>query len=123
MERLTDYFDIEQRGRYFNVTWPGHETRVVTTPNRARLLLEILFDQIKVNCAVLLLTDGTRKDMLHINLQLWWNSPEDCSYHIIKGLGDFRVAGARLDNQTQAENFVENLEKRIMWNRLKNTEL
>jgi len=125
MEQLTDYFKItEYSGRQtqaqFLVSWPGYERQVATNVPKTCGLLNILFDKIKLDQPLLKIIDFHKSGeyTMYINLAVYWQNPEVLINHMIN-FDRHLVVGAVLPTREQAEHLVEELEKRIVWMRLR----
>ena len=121
MELLTNYFKFEQLpSGAWTITWPGHIDEVVTTVTKACNLLELLFNKVKVDEAQLLIhgVHDKKEYTLYINASVYWQNINVAIGHMID-FDKHRVVGVKFNHQKQAETLVEELEKRLVWNRLK----
>lgn len=105
----------------YSVTWPGYEFVLVNDAAKALRLLEILFDVVGVDEAMIgVQEDGRDNDWrtMHISNVLWWE--ESSRKYMAERLAKYRVPGVRFTDIYQAEKFKDHMEKRLAWKRLSN---
>lgn len=119
---MTDIFVINDLpdGTY-SVAWPGYEHKIVNNPGKVLTLLEIMFDVVGVDEAMIGVQESGRDNdwrTMYISGMLWF---EDCGReHIAKRLAAYTIPGVRFTDIYQAEKFKDHLEKRLAWRRLSN---
>lgn len=119
---MTDRFVINDlpNGTY-SVTWPGFEYNVVNNPGKVLKLLEILFDVVGVDEAMIGVQESGRDNnwrTMHISAMLWFTAFD--REHIAKRLAEYTIPGVRFTDIYQAEKFKDHMDKRLMWSRLSN---
>lgn len=105
----------------YSVTWPGYEVVLVNDAAKALRLLEIMFDVVGVDEAMIgVQEDGRDNDWrtMHISNVLWFD--EHSREHMAWEMAKYRVPGVRFTDRYQAEKFKDHMEKRLMWKRLSN---
>lgn len=105
----------------YSVTWPGHEYRVVNDAAKALRLLEIMFDVVGVDEAMIGVQESGRDndwDTWHISNILWFD--EHSREHMAWEMTKYTIPGVRFTDQYQAEKFKDHMEKRLAWKRLSN---
>ena len=105
----------------YSVTWPGHEYRVVNDAAKALRLLEILFDVVGVEEAMIGVQESGRDNdwrTMHISNVLWWE--EDNRTNLAWEMTRYTIPGVRFTDIYQAEKFKDHMEKRLAWKRLSN---
>jgi hypothetical protein len=105
----------------YAVTWPGYEHIVVNKPSKVLTLLEILFDHVGVDEAMIGVQESGRDNdwnTMHISGILWLE--EHSRRYMAERLAKYVVPGVRFTDIYQAEKFKDHLEKRLAWNRLSN---
>jgi hypothetical protein len=101
----------------WSVTWPGFEMAVADSTRKVSTLLEILFDELKLDQAHLCVVSRNGEfDTFTIARAAYARAQGD-------GLGDYvaghyRVGGVRFRQEDQARAFLEIMEQRLMWRRL-----
>ena len=109
---MSSPFEINIAKQGYAVTWPSFHN-IYGNP-ACYNLLKILFDQIKVNEAMLLLNDN---NMVTINSIIWYsNQGEQYSEWL---MSQYNVTGAVFKKKSEAEELQTELEKRFMWKLLK----
>ena len=119
---MTDRFIINDlpNGTY-SVTWPGYERNVINNPSKALKLLEILFDVVGVDEAMIGVQESGRDNnwrTMHISAMLWFTAFD--REHIAKQLAEYTIPGVRFTDIYQAEKFKDHMEKLLVWARLSN---
>lgn len=103
----------------WSVTWPGYEYQVVDNPGKALALLEILFEVVGVDEAMIGLYERGRDNdwrTWHISNMLWL---EDQGRKLMASrISDYVVPGVKFTDIYQAEKFKDHMEKRLAWKRL-----
>jgi hypothetical protein len=119
---MTDRFIINDlpNGTY-SVTWPGYERNLVNDPGKVLKLLEIMFDTVGVDEAMIGIQESGRDNdwkTMHISSFAWleYHSRE----HMAKRLAEYTIPGVRFTDIYQAEKFKDHMEKRLVWARLSN---
>lgn len=105
----------------YSVTWPGHEVVLVNNPGKALRLLEIMFDVVGVDEAMIGIQQPGRDndwDTWHISNMLWFD--EQGREHMARQLAEYNIPGVRFTDIYQAEKFKDHMEKRLAWKRLSN---
>lgn len=111
-------FVIRDLPQGWSVSWPGYEYVLVNNFKKAGQLLEILFDAIKINEAQLAIRKETwsedRTEILHVGVSAWWQDPHGLAQY----LTDFVVTGIKFNELTEAEQFKQHMDQRLMWRKL-----
>ena len=105
----------------YSVTWPGHEFVLVNNPGKALGLLEIMFNVVGVDEAMIGIQQPGRDNdwsTWHISNMLWFD--EKGRDHMAMRLAEYNIPGVRFTDQYQAEKFKDHMEKRLAWKRLSN---
>ncbi len=105
----------------YSVTWPGHEVVLVNNPSKALRLLEIMFDHVGVDEAMIGIQQPGRDNdwsTWHISNMLWFD--EQGREHMAKQLAEYNIPGVRFTDIYQAEKFKDHMEKLLVWKRLSN---
>jgi len=103
----------------YSVTWPGHEYDVVDGPSKVLKLLEIMFEVVGVDEAMIGLYERGRDNdwrTMHISNMLWLE--DHGREHMAKRLAEYTIPGVRFTDIYQAEKFKDHMEKRLMWAQL-----
>lgn len=103
------------------VTWPEYEHHVVGSATAALKLLEILFDIIKVDEAMVGVQQRGRDNdwhTMHISSSVWFDQHH--REHLVEKLANYVVPGVRFNTRQQAQQFQEHMEKRLVWSRVSN---
>ncbi len=111
-----------------SVTWPGHEYNVVNNPDQALTLLEILFEVVGVEEAMIGVQEPGRDNdwrTWHISSLLWLDDREQRLMasrlaNYVVPLANYVVPGVRFTDIYQAEKFKDHMEQRLAWKRLSN---
>jgi len=101
----------------WSVTWPGHEHNVVNNPQKAMTLLEIMFDHVGVDEAMIGVQESGRDNdwrTMHISNMLWYTSRRE----VAERLARCTIPGVRFRDQYEAEKFKTHMEQRLAWKRL-----
>ena len=119
---MTDRFVINNlpNGTY-SVSCPGFEYNVVNNPGKVLKLLEILFDVVGVDEAMIGVQESGRDNdwrTMHISSMLWFDDRD--REHMAKRLAEYTIPGVRFTDIYQAEKFKDHMDKRLMWSRLSN---
>ena len=117
---MTDRFIINDlpNGTY-SVTWPGHEHNVVDNPGKVLTLLEIMFEVVGVDEAMIGVQQPGRDNdwrTWHISVMLWLE--EHSRRHLAERLAKYTIPGVRFRDQYEAEKFKTHMEQRLAWKRL-----
>lgn len=111
-------FVIRDLPQGWSVSWPGYEYVLVNNESKARHLLEILFDTVKVNEAQMAIRKETwsedRTEILHVSISSWFQDPTGLARY----LTDFVVTGVKFNKLFEAEHFKTLMDQRLMWSRL-----
>lgn len=105
----------------YSVTWPNYEYDVVNDAGKALKLLEIMFDVVGVDEAMIGVQESGRDNdwrTWHISNMLWFE--EHSREHMVKILADYVVPGVRFTDVYQAEKFKYHMEKLLAWKQLTN---
>lgn len=103
----------------WSVSWPGYESNVVNNPDKAMTLLEILFDHVGVETAMIGVLHPDEDKVLytkHISCMLWLD--EHSREHCARDLARYTIPEVRFKDRYEAEKFKLHLEQRLMWKRL-----
>ena len=103
----------------WSVSWPGYETVVCDNEHKALTLLDIMFDQVGVETAMIGVQHPSEDNVLytkHISCLLWLDerSREYCA----RDLARYVIPAVRFQDRYQAEKFKLIMEKRLAWTRL-----
>lgn len=105
----------------WSVSWPGYEYVVVDNPVKARNLLKILFNEIKVDEVMLGVHEYNKPnnfETMHINESAWFQDPEGVARYVV----DCHViVGCKFAEEDQARKFKLAMEQRLAWKRLGGT--
>lgn len=102
----------------YSVTWPGYESVLCNNKIKARNLLKILFNEIKVEDAILAVKKEEYSGeafVMSIPLSTYARDPEGSAMFLVR---DYSVVGCKFDTRELAEAFKLNMEKRLAWCRL-----
>jgi hypothetical protein len=102
----------------WSVTWPGFEYVVINDPNKATKLLGILFDEVKVDQAQLLVQRETEPDpeyILYLDCTAYYQDPDGAGRFLAENES---VVACKFPTQDQAIKFKTAMEKRLVWRRL-----
>jgi hypothetical protein len=103
----------------WSVCWPGYEEYVVNDPSKALKLLEILFDHVGVDEAMIGVQQSGRDNdfnIMHISGILWLE--ENSRRHMAEKLARYKIPGVKFRDQYEAEKFKLHMEQRLAWKRL-----
>lgn len=104
----------------WSVCWPGYEYNVVNNPTKAHNLLEILFDVVGVEEAMIGVQQSTQDNSdlhtMHISSILWLE--ENSRKHLAEKLAWYTIPGVRFWDRYEAEKFKTHMEQRLAWKRL-----
>lgn len=115
---MKSYFEINDLSNdTWSVTWPGHEYDVVNNPAKALTLLEIMFEHVGVEEAMIGVQESVRDNdwqTLHFSSFLWWDSDHSRKY-MAKRLASYVIPGVRFRDQYEAEKFKLHMEQQLAW--------
>jgi hypothetical protein len=103
----------------YSVCWPGHEYDVVNDSAKAYKLLEIMFEVVGVDEAMIGVRESGRDNdwnTMYISGILWLE--EHNREHMAKKLARYTIPGVRFTDIYQAEKFKDHMEQRLMWKQL-----
>jgi hypothetical protein len=117
---MKNYFVINDlpNGKW-SVTWPEFEYSVVNNPSKVLVLLEILFEHVGVEEAMIDVQQPGRDNdwrTMHISNMLWFE--EHSCRHLAKRIAEYVVPGVQFYDQFEAEKFKSHMEQRLAWTRL-----
>ena len=121
---ITSYFVLNDlpNGEW-SVTWPGYEYNVVNNANKAMTLLEIMFEHVGVDEAMMGVQqsgrDDSKFDTMYISSILWLE--EHSRRHMAEQLAEYTIPGVKFRDQYEAEKFKNHMEQRLAWKRLGGT--
>ena len=118
---MSDYFVLNDLpDGSWSVSWPGYENNVVNNAKKAMTLLEIMFDHVGVEEAMIGLQRPGRGyndlEVLHISQIVWFD--QGSREHMAKRLAEYIVSGVKFRDQYEAEKFKTHMEQRLAWKRL-----
>jgi hypothetical protein len=103
----------------WSVTWPGYEYNVVNNPAKVLTLLEIMFDYVGVDEAMIGVQESGRDNdwrTMHISVILWLE--EHSRKYMASRLAGYTIPGVKFRDQYEAEKFKTHMEQRLAWKRL-----
>lgn len=103
----------------WSVCWPGYEYNVVDNPQKAMTLLEIMFDHVGVDEAMIGVQHRSGHgdiETMHISSILWLE--EHSREHMAKRLAEYTIPAVKFRDQYEAEKFKLHMEQRLAWRRL-----
>jgi len=103
----------------WSVTWPGYEYNVVNNPAKALTLLEIMFEHVGVENAMIGVQESGRDNdwnTMHISGILWLE--EHSRKQLAERLARYTIPGVKFQDQYEAEKFKQHMEQRLAWKRL-----
>ena len=103
----------------WSVCWPGYERNVVNNANKAMTLLEIMFDHVGVDEAMIGVQQPGRDNdwrTWHISVMLWLE--EHSRRHLAEQLARYTIPGVKFRDQYEAKKFKLHMEQRLAWRRL-----
>lgn len=103
----------------WSVCWPGYEEYVVNDPGKALKLLEIMFEHVGVDEAMIGVQESGRDNdwnTMHISSILWLE--ENSRRHMAERLARYTIPGVKFQDQYEAEKFKLHMEQRLAWKRL-----
>lgn len=107
----------------YSVTWPGYTYSVVNEPGKALKLLEIMFEVVGVDEAMIGVQESGRDNdwkTLYISNLVWF---EDRGRELVASrIAEYTVPGVRFTDVYQAEKFKDHMEKLLTWKILSNKE-
>jgi hypothetical protein len=109
---MSSPFVIEQTTKHYTVTWPGFHN-IYGNP-ACYNLFKILFDQIKVDEAMIIVND---QHMITVNVVIWYQGHGEAYSEWL--MSQHSITGAVFKEEKQAIMLQEELEKRYMWKLLK----
>ena len=110
---MSSPFPIIKQGSYYTVTWPSFENIKKMESNLK--LLEILFEQIKVDQAKLILVN---EKLYSIDMTLWFDK-NALTLNWDDLMRNHDVCGVAFPKEDQAKQLQDILEKRYLWKALK----
>lgn len=114
---MKSYFEINDLpNSTWSVTWPGYVYDVVNNPAKALTLLEIMFEHVGVDEAMISVQESGRDNdwqTLHLSSFLWWDS--DGREYMAKRLASYVISGVRFCDQYEAEKFKLHMEQHLAW--------
>lgn len=106
----------------WSVTWPGYEYNVVNNADKTTKLLEIMFDHVGVDEAMIGVQQPGRDNdwgTMHVSKYVWFD--ENSRRHMAEQLARYTIPGVRFHDQYEAEKFKTHMEQRLAWKRLGGT--
>ena len=103
----------------WSVTWPGYEYNVANNPDKVLTLLEILFDHVGVEEAMIGVQESGRDNdwrTMHISNILWFE--EHSRKYMASRLAGYTIPGVKFKDLYEAEKFKTHMEQRLAWKRL-----
>ena len=103
----------------WSVCWPGYEDHVVDNPGKALKLLEILFEHVGVDEAMIGVIENRNEvgaRTLYMKSELWLT--QYGREHMARTLADYTIPGVRFRDVYEAEKFKLHMEQRLAWSRL-----
>jgi hypothetical protein len=103
----------------WSVCWPGYERNVVNDPGKALALLEIMFEHVGVDEAMIGVQQSGRDNdwqTWHISGILWLE--EHSRRHLAERLAGYTIPGVKFRDQYEAEKFKTHMEQRLAWKQL-----
>ena len=104
----------------WSVTWPGYESQLVNDASKVHKLLEIMFDLVGVDEAMIGVQESGRDNdwnTMYISGMLWLE--EHSRKYIAERIAKrYIVPGVRFTDQYQAEKFKLHMEQRLAWKKL-----
>ena len=103
----------------YSVTWPGYEYNVVNNPSKVIKLLEVLFDHVGVDEAMIGVQEPGRDNdwkTMHISPLVWFGDQD--RMYMASRLANYVIPGVRFLDIYQAEKFKRHMEQRLAWKRL-----
>lgn len=104
------------------VSWPGYEYNVVNNPGKAMTLLEIMFDHVGVDEAMVDVQHRSGHGdcaTMHVSKYVWVD--ERSREHMARQLAEYTIPAVRFRDQYEAEKFKTHMEQRLAWKRLGGT--
>lgn len=104
----------------WSVCWPGYAYDVVNNPNKLLKLLEIMFEHVGVDEAMIGVQQPGRDNdwnTMYISSILWYQDDRSRE-HMVKRLTEYVVPGVKFTDIYQAEKFKDHMEQRLAWLRL-----
>lgn len=103
----------------WSVSWPGYEYNVVNNPGKAMKLLEILFEHVGVDEAMVGVQHRSGHgdfETMHISNILWLE--ENSREHMARRLAEYTIPAVKFRDRYEAEKFKTHMEQRLAWKRL-----
>lgn len=115
---MKNYFVINDLsdGKW-SVTWSRFEYNVVNNPGKVLVLLEILFEHVGVEEAMIGVQQPGRDNnwkTLHVSSILWWLD-DTSREHMAKRIAEYVVSGVQFYDRFEAEKFKSHMEQRLAW--------
>lgn len=106
----------------WSVCWaPGFEFDIDRNPDKVLTLLEIMFEIVGVDEAMIGVQQPGRDNdwqTLHISSLAWLE--KGSREQLARRISEYVIPGVRFTDVYQAKKFIEHMEKRLMWSRLGN---
>ena len=121
---MTSYFVLNDlpNGEW-SVCWPGYEFNVVNNPAKVLRLLEIMFEHVGVEEAMIGVQQPGRDNdwnTMYISSMLWYEG-DRAREHMAKRISEYVIPGVKFCDQYEAEKFKDHMEQRLAWKRLGGT--
>jgi len=104
----------------WSVCWPGYEEYVVNDSSKALKLLEIMFEHVGVEEAMIGVQqpgrDDNKFDTMYISGILWLE--ENSRKRMAEEIARYTIPGVKFRDQYEAEKFKTHMEQRLAWKRL-----
>ena len=115
---MKSYFEINDLPNgTWSVTWPVHIYDVINNPAKALTLLEIMFEHVGVEEAMIgVQENGHDNDWqtLHFSSEIWWMDNDSREY-MARRMTSYVIPGVRFRDQYEAEKFKLHMEQRLAW--------
>lgn len=112
---MSSPFKIEKTIKGYAVSWPTFHD--IQGNNACFNFLQILFVDMKLDQASVLLSGNGEGNIMHISAELWYS--DHAKQYSEWLMSQYNIKGAMFNEQNQAEKLQEILEKRYMWKLLK----
>lgn len=118
---MNEYFVLNDlpNGEW-SVCWPGFENNVVNNPAKVLRLLEIMFEHVGVEEAMIGVQQRGRDNdwnTMYIS-SIIWHEGDPSREHVARRLADYVIPGVKFRDQYEAEKFKLHLEQRLAWKKL-----
>lgn len=104
----------------WSVCWPGYEYNVVNNPVKVLRLLEIMFEHVGVEDAMIGVQQPGRDNdwnTMYISSTLWYNGDRERE-HMAKRIAEYVIPGVKFRDRYEAEKFKDHMEQRLAWRKL-----